>query len=136
MGTPVVCVVVTLFFACHEVKHLTPAFAKQMMIFLWHIDDGIMIQKVTLNDPASMQAFEIFKKDINRNAALTFTALDHLSTVNFLDLTITVTKFYDIIFAPYSKSFYLYQCPLQYSAHPLGVLHSIIKGHLLTTWLH
>lgn len=42
MGAPVAYVIATLFFACNEIKHLLPKFAKWMMLFLRYIDDGLM----------------------------------------------------------------------------------------------
>ena len=111
MNTPVACVVVTLFFVCHEVKYLIPTFAKWIMIFLRCINDGIIIWKVDLNNPSSVQVFGMFKKEINRCTALIFTMSDLLSTVNFLDLTIAITEFHNIIFAPYSKPFHLCEYP-------------------------
>jgi len=136
IGAPVACVVATLFFAYHEIKHMIPTFSKWLMIFMRYIDDGIMIWKIDINDNTSKEAFEMFKQEINKYASLTWTVSNLLSEVNFLDLTITITKNHDIIFAPYAKPFHLYQYPPHHSAHPPGVLRSIINGHLLTTWLH
>jgi len=136
MGAPVACVIATLFFACNEIKHLLPKFAKWMMLLLRYVDDGLMIWRADTSEPSSCMAFEHFITDINSHTYLTWTISPLLTKVTFLDLTIEITDMHEVILTPCAKPFHLYQHVPRQSAHPPGIIKGTIKGILQTYWLH
>ena len=65
MGASVSCEVATLFFAYQEIEHILPTFSKWTMLFLQHVDDGMMLWKVNSKEPISHIAFDQFMTEIN-----------------------------------------------------------------------
>ena len=100
MGTPVACVVATLFFAYHEIKHLLPKFSKWIMLYLRCIDDGLMLWKVDTSEPSSYVAFEHFITAINACCYLNWTASPLSEQVNYLDLHLSITSNHELIASP------------------------------------
>ena len=92
MGAPVACASAILFFACPEAKHLLPKFSKWMMLRKRCVDYSLMLWKVDSKEPSSCIEFEHFVKEINSLSSLNWKASLLRTTVNFLDLTLTVTK--------------------------------------------
>lgn len=110
MGTPVACAVATLFFAYQEIKHLLPKFTKQIMLYLRCIDNGLMLWKVDSNESSSCVAFEHYITEINKCSCLSWTASLLSITVNYLDLTLTITTNHHLIASPYAKPFHIQHC--------------------------
>jgi hypothetical protein len=94
------------------------------------IDDKIGVWIDT--DPDQWQNF---KSDMNNFGALTWKVEELSRSVNFLDLTIAIGEDRRIVTKTYEKPMNLYLYIPPASAHPPGVLKSIVYGNLRRYWL-
>lgn len=130
MGTSCACMYATMYTALHERKTLLPKYAGHLYFLRRFIDDKIGIWIDT--DPDQWQNF---KDDMNNFGALTWKVEELSKSVNFLDLTITIGEDRRIVTKTYEKSMNLYLYIPPASAHPPGVLKSIVYGNLRRYWL-
>jgi hypothetical protein len=72
---------------------------------------------------------------MNNFGALTWKVQELSKSVNFLDVTITIGEDRCIVTKTYEKSMNLYLYIPPASAHPPGVLKSIVCGNLRWYWL-
>ena len=104
MGTSAACMWATIYFATHEINTLIPRYTNNLLIFRRFIDDifGIWIDDGTAN------AWEQFQQDTNDFGILTWEFEELATSVNFLDLTISI-KHNKITTQTYQKQLNLYQ---------------------------
>ena len=128
MGILLAVVVATLFSTYLENKKLLPIFTKQIIEHIRFIDNGLILQIIGSTQHNSLhKAFKKFKSFKNYLSNLNLKVLLLNTTINFLDLALTITKDYELIITPYTKLFHLYQhIPLN-SAYPSSILKSV-KG--------
>jgi hypothetical protein len=129
MGTSCACTYATLYWAFIERKHIIPKWKNQLFFLRCFIDDEFGIWLGQKED------FDLFQQDLNSYCQLKWTSDGLQKTVNFLDLTITINGNGLLTTKTYQKptNLHLYLPPT--SAHPPGVLKSLIYGNLQRFWL-
>jgi hypothetical protein len=129
MGTPPACMWATLYFAIHE-GNVIPQFADVLEFYRRFIDDGFGLWK-PLSDPSADAArWSDFQKAFSTYGKLSWDFSTRSSSVDFLDLTVTITNG-RIETCLYEKALNLYLYLPPHSAHPPGVLKGLIFGMLL-----
>jgi hypothetical protein len=129
MGTSCACSYATLYWAYFERKHILPKWSHSLPLLRRFIDDKFGIWTGTENE------FNIFHQELNSFSQLKWTTSGLSSTVNFLDITVAINANGKISTKTYQKptNLHLYIPPT--SAHPPGVLKSLIFGNLQRYWL-
>ena len=128
MGTSCACAYATLYWAYMERKYIIPKWKQHLPFIRRFIDDKFGIWTGT------QEEFQSFTADLNSYCQLKWTT-DGLSTsVNFLDLTIYIDKNRNIITKTFQKECNLHLYIPPHSAHPPGVLKSIVYGNLRRYW--
>ena len=107
---------------------LIPTYEHQLLLFLRFIDDMIGIWTGTEDE------YEQFQNDTNNFGILTWEFEDLSSSVDFLDLTITI-KNGAITTKTYQKSINLYQYIPPYFAHPKNMIKCILCSLLCTYYI-
>jgi len=128
MGTSCACLYATIFWGYIERKRILPKWKHLLPFFKRFIDDKLGIWV------GSTLEFEQFMIDLNSQGSLQWIASGLQSSVNFLDLTISFCQDNKLSFMTYQKAFNLYLYIPPSSAHPPGVLKSIIYGNLRRYW--
>jgi hypothetical protein len=128
MGTSCACSYATLYWAYIERKHILPKWSNSLFFLRRFIDDKFGIWS------GSEEEFKLFLQDLNSYSQLEWTSDGLSSSVDFLDLTITIDNNRKIVTKTFQKptNLHLYIPPT--SAHPPGVLKSIIFGNLRRYW--
>ena len=128
MGTSAACMWATIYFAVHENGKLIPTYESNLLLFVRYIDD---IFGIWIDTAESPNAWNNFIADTNDFGILTWDFEQVGSSVNFLDLTITIegTK---VTTKTYQKALNLYQYIMPSSAHPPGMMRGVISGLLKT----
>jgi len=128
MGTSCACSYATLYWAYFERKLILPKWSHSLIFLRRFIDDKIGIWT------GSEEEFNDFLHDLNSYSQLKWTSSGLTSSVNFLDITITIEKNGKISTKTFQKptNLHLYIPPS--SAHPPGVLRSLIFGNLQRYW--
>ena len=129
MGTPCACVYATQFFWWFERQFPLRKYWKNILFYKRAIDDVII---VWIPDKEHTSAFKNFKDDLNSQCALTWTSTKLSKSVDFLDLTITIAPNGYITTRTFQKKMNLFLYIPSNSAHPPGLLKSLIFGLLLT----
>ena len=121
MGTSAACMWATIYFATHEINTLIPRYTNNLLIFRRFIDDifGIWI------DDGRANAWEKFQQDTNNFGILTWEFEELATSVNFLNLTISI-KHNKITTQTYQKQLNLYQYIMPRSNHPSGMMQAFI----------
>ena len=131
MGTSCACAYATLFFAYFERKNLsTPTYTDNLQLYIRFIDDIFGVWVETKENPTN---FHNFEKLLNEQCKLEWITEEPTNEVDFLDLSIRIkqgkieTKTYEktenlFLYIPYS------------SAHPPGLLKSLVYGRVGTYW--
>ena len=121
METPVACIYATLFFAFYKRSSLLLKYSPNLLYYGHQINNILLIWQP--NNPSLL--FEDFYTDLNSQCNLNWTTAKLQSTVNFLDLTITIDPATNHIFTKsYSKPMHLFNYLPPHSAHAPGVLKS------------
>ena len=129
MGTSAACMWATIYYGVHESTTLIPKYGDNLPIFLRFIDDIFGVWTGNAAD------WESFKRDVNDFGILTW-EIDPLSTsVDFLDLTISITQDGRLSTKTYQKEMNLYQYIPPNSAHPPGMMKGIVYGLLRNYYL-
>ena len=127
MGTSSACMWATLYYAIHEMNTLIPRYHHCLPVFNRFIDDMFGIWTGTAEE------FEQFTADIDNFGILTWEVEEPASTVDFLDLTITIDHRRRIITKTYQKALNLYQYIPPMSAHPpnmiKGIIYSLMRNY-------
>ena len=132
MGTPVACIYAILFFAYFERTILLPKYKKNLLMYVWQIDD---IFGIWIDDPDNPNAWEDFQLDLNGACKLEWDTIPLSTSVDFLDITISLNPDGEISTRTYQKpeNLFLYIPP--HSSHPPGLMKSLVFGLLLTYYL-
>ena len=131
MGTSVACVYATIYYSFHEESKLLPTYQTSggpLLFYKRFIDDTFLIWIPTI----PYAPLESFLQDLPFGK-LTWTADPPSNSVNFLDLTLSISNG-TIASKTYVKdhNLHLYLPPT--SAHAPGVLKSLIFGNLQRYW--
>ena len=132
MGTPVACIYATLFFAYYERTILLRKYKKNLLLYVRQIDD---IFGVWIDDPEKPDAWEYFKRDLNSACKLDWSTTSLRTSVDFLDITISLSQSGTLSTRTYQKSENLFLYIPPHSSHPPGLMKSLIFGLLLTYYL-
>ena len=124
MGTSAACMWATIYYGVHESTTLIPKYTSNLPIFLRFIDD---ILGIWIGDRAAWQRF---KQDVNSFGILTWEIDEPSTSVDFLDLTISISQDGNITTKTYQKAMNLYQYIPPHSAHPSGMIKGIVFGLL------
>lgn len=128
MGTSCACAYATLFWGYMERKFLIPKWNDKLLYFKRFIDDKF---GVWIGSPAE---FQLFTQDFNSLAKLQWITSSLSEEVNFLDLTIFIGPDRKLHTKTFQKPINLHLYIPPSSAHPPGVLKSIIFGNLRRYW--
>ena len=127
MGTSSACMWATIYFAIHEMNTLIPRYSHCLSTFNRFIDDMFGIWTGTDEE------FEQFKADTNNYGILTWEFEEPTTSVDFLDLTISIDHRRRITTKTYQKPLNLYQYIPPMSAHPpnmiKGIIYSLMKNY-------
>ncbi|EJK68823.1 hypothetical protein THAOC_09967 [Thalassiosira oceanica] len=85
MGTSAACMWATIYYGVHESTTLIPTHGDNLLIFLRFIDDIFGIWT------GNAAAWESFKRDVNKFGILTWEIDEPSTSVDFLDLTISIS---------------------------------------------
>ena len=122
MGTSAAVMWATLYFGYHEAHLLLPTYSQQLFYYRRFIDDIFAIWLI--EDGTS---WTDFKHDINDFGVLTWETEEPSTSVNFLDMTLTIVED-RIEFRTYQKDMNLYLYLPPTSAHPGGCIKGTIYG--------
>ena len=130
MGTSVACVLATIYYSYHEETALLPTYGNggPLLFYKRFIDDGFIIWKPTV----PYAPFDRFKSDLCFGK-LTWTAASPSHSVDFLDLTLSISNG-SISSKTYTKEHNLHLYLPPSSAHSPGTLKSLIFGNLQRYW--
>ena len=87
MGTPVACIYAILFFAYFERTIILRKYKRNLLLYVRQIDD---IFGIWVDDPENPNAWEHFKDDLNNACKLDWETTSLRTSVDFLDITITL----------------------------------------------
>jgi hypothetical protein len=135
MGMPPTPPYATIFYGCLEERFLRdPQFQPMLLFYKRYIDDvkGIWWIPDPITDPiGNHQKWESFKKAMNHpRFELEWEHTSLLKTVDFLDMTISITPENRITTTLFEKASNLHLYIPSHSAHPPGLLSGIVFGHL------
>lgn len=128
MGAPPAPMYATLYFYVHE-RNVIPQTAPHLHYYTRYIDDGFGIWIPHLDPDEDDKLWTQFKSDINTFGKLEWICSARGTSVNFLDIVITVKDNNCIHTTLFEKdlNLYLYIPPM--SAHTPRLLTSLVRGH-------
>ena len=130
MGTPCACILATIYFSLHEEYLLSP-YQKYILFYKRFIDDCFYIWRSNGDSTSAFQQYEKFKAELDHYGLLRWTHTPLSNRTNFLDLTITYESIpHRLTFRTYQKKENLYLYITPHSAHPPGILKSLVYGLL------
>ena len=129
MGTSCACAYATLYWGYIERKYIIPKWKHNLTFLRRFIDDKFGIWTGTPED------FDRFIVDINSYSQLKWETTGLSDTTNFLDLTISINSSGIISTKTHQKPINLHLYIPPNSAHPPGVLKSMIYGNIRRYWL-
>ena len=129
MGTPCACIYATLFFAWFERQVILKKYKKNLLLYRRQIDD---IFGIWVDDPTKPNEWKEFKNDLNSQCKLDWKTEELSKEVNFLDLTISITKEGKIRYQTFQKPMNPFLYIPGHSAHPPGIVKSLIHGLIQT----
>eukprot|EP00978_Attheya_sp_CCMP212_P037631 scaffold179174_cov28-Attheya_sp.AAC.1 len=125
MGTPVACAYATITFGIHENRLILPKYQKYFKLFVRFIDDVFGVWTGPSDEWIN------FKHDMDKCGLLRWELLEPCNSVVFLDLSITINRDnMEIKTRSNEKDLNLHLYIPPQSAHPPGVLRSLIFGRL------
>jgi hypothetical protein len=128
MGTPVACAYATTSYGNHENLHILPKFADNLYYYRRYIDD---VLGIWLPCHDNENVWQKFKSAMNDFGSLKWVIADPSTTVNFLDLTISIMSNNQLKFNTFQKAMNLHLYIPPSSAHPPSCLKGLITGELL-----
>ena len=128
MGQPPSPPYATIFFGIHEVRMRNQNSETTLTHYFRYLDDYLGIWVPHPNSAMDSFLWEIFQVDMNNYHALKWEFGPRSSTVDYLDLTITINSENKIETDLFEKSLNLYLYIPQLSAHPPGVLLGLVLG--------
>lgn len=129
MGTSCACAYATLYWGYIERKYILPKWKQNLLFLRRFIDDKFGIWLGTT------ETFTEFINDLNSYSTLKWETDGLKTSTNFLDLTISLYPNNIISTKTYQKPTNLHLYIPPNSAHPPGVLKSIVYGNLRRYWL-
>jgi hypothetical protein len=127
---PCVCIYTTLFFAWFEREQILTKYKCNLVLYCCQIDDIFGIWQHDKNNP---DRWTEFKSDINSYTKLDWNTEELSSSVNFLNLMISLeNKGKTLTYKTYQKPMNLFLYIPGHSAHTPGVVKSLIFGLLQT----
>ena len=133
MGTPMACILATLYFGFYEKTYLLQKYAKNLLFFKRQIDDILGIW-VDHHDSDNTTTWDNFLQDVNNFGSLQWNLEEVGQQVNFLDITVRINENQRIETKTYQKPMNLFLYIPPFSAHPPGVRKGLIYGTLRTYW--
>jgi len=128
MGTAVAPTYAVLFLGIIEEK-LWKVFEPHFILNVRYIDDGLMIW----NDCGKKYSFNKYLAMLTKESGLRFTWQNHLESAVVLDIEVS-WKDGNYLTKTYEKELNLYLYVAANSAHPPGILKSIVYGRILKYW--
>ena len=154
MGTPCACMIATLYFGFHERELILSKYKQNIIFYKRYIDDVICLWLPSTTQPSTPDTKYLqLQKDMNSFGQLRWEFEPLCTSTIFLDLHIsliprvsanTLQTFTSpsILHSPLSLKFKTHQKPLNlylyippHSAHPPGVLRSLIHGLIRKYWI-
>ena len=131
MGTLPVPMYATLYFAIHEYNVIPDT--KCLPFYCWYIDDGIGIwdPPITFDDATIKAHWHQFVSTINHFGKLQRTFSQHTTSIDFLDITVTIRHNMPIRTRLYEKALNLHLYLPPHTCHPPGILSRTIAGMIL-----
>jgi hypothetical protein len=130
MGTSTAVNYANLYVGLLEVTQLLRKFKRQLLFYRRFIDDGIGVW--LCDDPLIWASF---LKCLNTWGSLKWTSDGLTDEIIFMDLRIKIDPFSNcLVYETYQKSMNLYLYIPPTSAHPQGVLRSLVFGRLQAYW--
>jgi hypothetical protein len=131
MGTPCACIYATIFFAWFERERTMTKYKRNLILYCRQIDNIFGIWQHNREHPDWFEEFN--KQDLNSYTKLVWNTKELSNLVNFLDLTISLeAKGKHITYKTFQKPMNLFLYIPGHSAHPPGVVKSLIFGLLQT----
>jgi hypothetical protein len=129
MGTPPAPPWATVFYAIHENRMLL-RWIERVQLYKRFIDDVIGVWLVHPDPSTNAMLWSQFQDDMNGWHGLEWTCSTPSTTVNFMDMTITIVegKFETTL---YEKVDNLYLYIPSHSSHPRGVFTGLVFGQVL-----
>jgi len=142
MGTSVACMLATMHYSFHEETQflnyqkwgLVPFLGPPLLLYGRLIDDSIQIWDMDKVPTHMKENFVTEMKSAMAFGLLTWDVEDPAREVDFLDLTIKLQPNGTIITKTYEKPTNLHLYIEPQSAHPKGVLKSLVFGSILRYW--
>ena len=133
MGTSAAVNYAYIYIGLLEMTELIDDFKAHLLFYRRYIDDGLGIWNCGI--PNSAEQFKLFLARLNNWGKLRWTCTGFVSSVVFLDLTISIRDRH-LHYQTYQKehNLYLYIPPL--SAHPKEMIRGLIFGRLRTYYKH
>jgi hypothetical protein len=128
MGTPVACSYATISYGNHENTQILPNFKSNLFYYRRYIDDILGIWLPSNNNESTWMNF---KSMLNSFGSLKWVISNPNTTVNFLDLNITINSTNKIEINTFQKEMNLHLYIPPSSAHPPSCLKGLIIGELL-----
>jgi hypothetical protein len=128
MGTPVACSYATTSYGNHENQNILPKFATNLFYYKRYIDD---ILGIWLPDSDNESSWLDFKSSLNSFGSLKWVVTELSTSVNFLDLNISINSHNKIEIHTFQKEMNLHLYIPPSSAHPPSCLKGLITGELL-----
>jgi hypothetical protein len=128
MGTPVACSYATTSYGNHENLHILPNFTANLHYYKRYIDDVFGIWLPCQDNDSIWQQF---KATMNNFGTLKWVIADPSTSVNFLDLTISITPKNKLEFSTFQKAMNLHLYIPPSSAHPPSCLKGLVTSELL-----
>ena len=138
MGTNLACVYATIYYSYHEETKLLPKSQSSSGLLLYGrlIDDAVLVlDSSKLPNGMTLHNSTPFLEKTMAFGDLQWEAEPLLKEVNFLDLTIRIQPDGSIATKTYVKPMNLHLYIPPRSAHPQGVLKSLVFGNLQRYWI-
>ena len=119
----------TIYFGIHE-ERIQQEFTPNLLFYRRYIDDVIYVWTQTGDTLADQAAWHSFKQQMNACPGLTWDFSPLGRSVDFMDLTISLDGSNQVVTTLYEKKLNLHLYIPPNSAHPPGVLHGLIFGHI------
>ncbi len=147
MGTPCACMIASIYFAYHERKNILRKYSPNILFYKRFIDDVfcLWIDEPSQNTTTNNNKLDAFKSEMNNFGSLRWEFEPLTTETNFLDLSIKLipkpltfqspNDYYSVHFKTYQKPMNLYLYIPPNSAHPPGVIRSLIHSQIQKYWI-
>ena len=129
MGTPCACIYATIFFAWFERQYILQKYKRNLLLYSRQIDN---IFGIWIDDPSNPNSWKEFQLDLNNQCKLQWNTEELDTKVNFLDLTISIDKQGKLTYQTFQKPMNPFLYIPGHSAHPPGIVKSLIHGLIQT----